>query len=136
MTISMSDIPSLQRFYVRRPDGCGGGQRTTESNVVSINIEQLSTSGRSTRRTEVPSRGPNQPLGGKASVIGVKAAARLATEAAHPDHLLEQVGRVIAGLLGLLVHRHSHVMDDVEADQVAQREGPHRVVEAELDDLV
>src|ERR1700749_4739969 len=68
--------------------------------------------------------------------VGIEAALGLSAHPTHPDVLLEQRRRPVPRVLILLIHPGGHVMDDIQADEIAQGEGTHWVVEAELDDAV
>ena len=67
--------------------------------------------------------------------VTVKALARLAAQVASVDHLAQQSARpVLVAEVGV---QHLHDAEaGVEANKVPKGEGPHRVVEPELADLV
>ena len=64
-------------------------------------------------------------------LVGVEAAAGLATQQAGGDHLLEDRGRRVQAVAALAVHRLEDLVRRVETDQVEQRQRAHRVAAAE-----
>src|SRR6266540_869205 len=69
---------------------------------------------------------------GRIRRIVVEAAPGLAPEVAALDPLLELLGRPVGFVLGHLVGLEAGVVADVETREVAELEGPERVVETEL----
>ena len=70
-------------------------------------------------------------IGRVGRLVGVEAAARLATQQAGGDVLLEDRRRRVQAVAALLVHRVEDLVGGVEADQVEQRQRAHRVAAAE-----
>ncbi len=104
------------RRHRARPDDAHGGHRP-----------QLHTRGRSTRgRVRVGHDRRRARL-----LVGVEPPAALAPEHPRADHLLDDRARGVQAVAALLVHRVEDLVGGVEADEVEQREGAHRVAAAE-----
>src|SRR5262249_17810979 len=67
---------------------------------------------------------------GRLQPLVVEALARVAPEQPREDHTPKAAPRREAWLLVLLVEQRRHVEDDVEPDEVRERERPHRMVRA------
>ena len=63
--------------------------------------------------------------------VGVEAPAALAAQQAGGDHLLEQRRRGVQAVARLVVHGVQDLVGGVQADEVHQRQGPHRVAAAQ-----
>src|SRR6478672_12969352 len=73
---------------------------------------------------------------GWVSAVDIKSLARLSAQLTGRDHTLEEDCRPVFILAEIAMQYLDDVQHDVQADQVGERQRPHRMIRAELERLI